>query len=245
MACDLGSPRAADPGTLTGFRIIVAATRSCCPAQALEELGATVVRLTLANPGATSCALDAIAARAVDAVVFTSAAAGLALTGAARDAGRLEAFVAALRNGVVPFALRPAAADPLRVIGVDPLLPHRFRLPTMTAALTEHLADTHIREVRTDGGVVWLSGQVATLDGEPLALSPTALAILRALARHPGEVLDRHRLLAALPGSGDVHAVEVAVARLRGRIRRRGVVQTVVKRGYRLAVAENGDHVDC
>ncbi|HEY0804905.1 MAG TPA: winged helix-turn-helix domain-containing protein, partial [Pseudonocardiaceae bacterium] len=42
-------------------------------------------------------------------------------------------------------------------------------------------------------------------------------------------------LLAALPGAGEEHAVETAVARLRSALGEPRLVQTVVKRGYRLA----------
>ena len=75
------------------------------------------------------------------------------------------------------------------------------------------------------------------LDERVLALSPSSLAVLRALAAARGSVVSREQLLAVLPGdSADVHASEVAVARLRDSIGARGLVQTVVKRGYRLAV---------
>jgi uroporphyrinogen-III synthase len=74
------------------------------------------------------------------------------------------------------------------------------------------------------------------LDGRPLTLSPAPLAMLRTLARRPGGVVDRPTLLAALPGAADLHAVEVAVGRLRTGLGAPGVVETVVKRGYRLAV---------
>ena len=44
-------------------------------------------------------------------------------------------------------------------------------------------------------------------------------------------------MLAALPGdSGDPHAAEVAVARLRESAGDRRLMQTVVKRGYRLGI---------
>jgi uroporphyrinogen-III synthase len=61
--------------------------------------------------------------------------------------------------------------------------------------------------------------------------------MLRTLAARPGQVIDRATLLSALPGAGDLHAVEVAIARLRTGLGSPGVVQTVVKRGYRLAVS--------
>jgi uroporphyrinogen-III synthase len=63
------------------------------------------------------------------------------------------------------------------------------------------------------------------------------MALLRELARRPGEVRSRSELLALLPGGGgDEHAVEAAVGRLRAALGRPRLVQTVVKRGYRLAM---------
>ncbi|MBF6370760.1 winged helix-turn-helix domain-containing protein, partial [Nocardia puris] len=55
-------------------------------------------------------------------------------------------------------------------------------------------------------------------------------------------VVSREDLLAALPGGGeDTHAVETAIARLRAGLGTPKVIQTVVKRGYRLAL----DTADC
>ena len=63
------------------------------------------------------------------------------------------------------------------------------------------------------------------------------LAVLHALVVNPGTVVSRRDLLAALPSgtAGSEHAVEMAVARLRAALGTR-CIQTVVKRGYRLAV---------
>jgi uroporphyrinogen-III synthase len=76
------------------------------------------------------------------------------------------------------------------------------------------------------------------------------MAILRALARRPGHVVSRAELCGVLPSrlmvggvpwgrdgrpQADEHAVEMAVARLRRGLGRSGIVETVVKRGYRLA----------
>jgi uroporphyrinogen-III synthase len=66
------------------------------------------------------------------------------------------------------------------------------------------------------------------------------MAVLRALADRPGLVVSRPALLAALPGAGEEHAVETAVARLRSALGQPGLVQTVVKRGYRLATDPTG-----
>jgi uroporphyrinogen-III synthase len=68
-----------------------------------------------------------------------------------------------------------------------------------------------------------------------VAVPPGPLAVLRCLAEAPGRVRSRQELLARLPGGGDEHAVEMAVTRLRTALGDTRIIQTVVKRGYRLA----------
>ncbi|MDT7579045.1 MAG: uroporphyrinogen-III synthase, partial [Pseudonocardiales bacterium] len=77
----------------------------------------------------------------------------------------------------------------------------------------------------------------ALVDGELRQLPPNGMTLLRALARRPGRGGARADLLAALPGNGnDQHAVETAMARLRAALGSPKLIQTVVKRGYRLAL---------
>jgi len=79
---------------------------------------------------------------------------------------------------------------------------------------------------------------VALLDGHVLPVSPTGLEVLRLLVGAEGDVVTRGQVLDVLPGdSRDPHAAEVAVARLREAAGCRSLIQTVVKRGYRLALA--------
>jgi DNA-binding response OmpR family regulator len=78
-------------------------------------------------------------------------------------------------------------------------------------------------------------GHAAVLDGRVVELAPGPMAVLRELARRPGHVVGRPELIASLPGGGDGHAVEMAVTRLRAALDA-PVVETVVKRGYRLKV---------
>jgi DNA-binding response OmpR family regulator len=76
-------------------------------------------------------------------------------------------------------------------------------------------------------------GHAAVVDGRIVELAPGPIAVLRELARRPGHVVPRTDLIASLPGGGDGHAVEMAVTRLRAALGA-PVVETVVKRGYRL-----------
>ncbi len=87
------------------------------------------------------------------------------------------------------------------------------------------------------GHQLLLHGDAVLLDRVGVKLSPAPAAVLQALVANPGNVVPRRALLAMLPSgtAGSEHAVEMAVARLRATIGTRSV-QTVVKRGYRLAV---------
>jgi DNA-binding response OmpR family regulator len=98
-----------------------------------------------------------------------------------------------------------------------------FRLPERDPVLP---VGAHTLQVR---------GFAAVLDGRVVELAPGCMAVLRELARRPGHVVGRPELTAALPGGGDGHAVETAVTRLRAALGA-PIVETVVERGYRLAV---------
>ena len=78
-------------------------------------------------------------------------------------------------------------------------------------------------------------GHAAVVDGRVVELPPGPIGVLRALAGRPGTVVSRADLVQHLPGGGDEHAVEMAVARLRAALGA-PLIGTVVKRGYRLAV---------
>jgi uroporphyrinogen-III synthase len=93
--------------------------------------------------------------------------------------------------------------------------------------------------VKAAGHRVDIRGTCALVDGSVKPLSASGMAVLRALAHRPGDVVARNDLLRVLPGnSNDPHAVDTAVLRLRTALGDRNIVATVVKRGYRLAVDE-------
>jgi uroporphyrinogen-III synthase len=82
-----------------------------------------------------------------------------------------------------------------------------------------------------------IRGHAVLVDEDLRPVPPAGMALLRALARRPGWVVTRADLLRALPGAGrDEHAVETAMTRLRTALGNPGLIQTVVKRGYRLAL---------
>ncbi|KAA1376620.1 uroporphyrinogen-III synthase [Aeromicrobium fastidiosum] len=190
------------------------------------------------DPAAVDRSVRDAACGAYDSVVFTSAPGASAWLGAVRAAG-VEDELRRLEKDrrVVLAAVGHVTADPLRSAGFDPLLPDRARLGALVRSLVMYLGDASV-SVSTTAGDLRVRATAATLDHAVLPVSPSGLAILRMLASEPGVVRSREELLAVLPGeSDDPHSAEVAVARLREAIGR-PIVQTVVKRGYRLAVGE-------
>ena len=208
--------------------------------QALEDAGAEVVEVPVYRwvPPEDTAPLerlvDLVAARQLDAVAFTSAPAAVSLLRTAGERGNLGAVVQALQHDVLAACVGPVTAAPLERADIPTVQPSRSRL----GALVREIVDTlpsRCRTIPVAGSLVQVRGHAAVVDGDVHALPPGPLAALRALARHPGVVLDRGQLLTAMGcETGDGHAVEMAVARLRSALGPR-VVQTVVKRGYRLA----------
>ena len=181
--------------------------------------------------------LEAVTARTVDAVTFTSALAATGLLRRATETGRLADLDAALRDRVVPACVGPVTAGPLLELGIPATWPERYRVGALVRHVVEKLADA--APVLVSGGHrLEVRGSAVIVDGRLRPVPPGPMAVLRALARRPGWVVTRADLLAELPGGGaDEHAVEAAVARLRSGLGSPGIVQTVVKRGYRLALA--------
>lgn len=233
---------------LTGKRIVVQehGQSLSMSAHALRRQGASVLTVPIYrvasadDPEPTFGLIDLIADRQLDAVTFTSAPAVAALMEAAFSVGRRDDVISAFQSDVVASCVGPVTAAAFEMWGVPTIVPDRSRLagmikqletelPTRRDGLDVRLADGRTLIVRIDS---------LLLDGVPVELSPAPASVLQALLVNPGHVVSRAALLAALPSgqAGSEHAVEMAVARLRATIGTRAVM-TVIKRGYRLAVA--------
>ncbi|WP_018217023.1 uroporphyrinogen-III synthase [Salinispora vitiensis] len=207
--------------------------------RALVAAGATVVAVPVyrwappTDPTPLHRLIDLVADRMVDAVTFTSAPAAEALLHAA--GGRADRVLDAFRGPVLASCVGPVTAEPLRRRGVPVSAPERARLGALVRTIVAELPRRAVT-LKAAGHLLTLRGHATVVDGELRPLAPGPMAVLRRLAASPGRVLSRAALLQTLPRGADEHAVEMAVARLRAALRAPGVVQTVVKRGYRLRV---------
>ena len=208
----------------------------------LRDAGATVFTVAPylwtvpAEPARVVRMLEAIAARTLDAVTFTSAPAAEALLVAAREHGVYDAVVAALRRDVTPFAVGPVTAAPLHAAGIEAIHPNRYRLGALVRMLVEYLnrapgaPDRHGSRYAGDPWPVCGHRRPAAPPDTRLPLRcsgcwPT-----------PGARWCRSHAAEVLPDAGDDHALEAAVGRLRQALDNRGFVATVIKRGYRLDI---------
>ncbi|MFF4187791.1 uroporphyrinogen-III synthase [Streptomyces sp. NPDC001691] len=207
-----------------------------------EVVGVPVYRwLPPRDPAPLDRLLDATVSHGLDALTFTSAPAAASLLGRAEERGMLAELLLALHHDVLPACVGPVTALPLQARGVTTLAPERFRLGPLVQLLCTELP-SRARSLPLAGRRVEIRGQAVLVDGELRPVPPAGMALLRTLARRPGWVVPRAELLRALPGSGtDEHAVETAMARLRTALGAPRIIQTVVKRGYRLALDPAAD----
>ena len=210
--------------------------------EALTVAGAEVVEVPVyrweppADIGPLDRLTDAVLAGGVDVVAFTSAPAAASLLRRAGERGVLDDLLRRLRGPVLALCVGPVTAAPLEALDVPTVQPHRSRLGAMVRRLEGEMP-ARARSLPVAGHWLELRGHAAIVDGVLRVLPPNGMTLLQTLARRPGRVVSRSELLAALPGRGnDEHAVETAVARLRAALGNPKLVQTVVKRGYRLAL---------
>lgn len=183
---------------------------------------------------------QAVADGTVDAVTFTAGPAIANFVLLAEEQGCLEAMLASFNEGVVTaVCVGPVCGAKANSLGIErTLLPTHPRLGAMVQACAANFGDRR-RVFRLGGYDLAVQGRLVLVNDEaPIALSDRERDVLDALAERPGVVHSKAALLKSVWGGGesDEHVVEVTVGRLRQRLGRAGAgVETVVRRGYRLA----------
>ncbi len=234
---------------MTGRRVVahieVDAQRELC--DALRAVGAMVVEVptTQASPPTHTDVLrrlgDLVVRRQVDAVALMGPAAAQNLLDQGAADGTLDEVLNAFVDDVAAICLGPLTAAVIVARGV----------PVLTAtAVTSSLAALVLAElprqallVEIGGRRIEVRGQAIVIGDQLVSVQPGPLAVLRALAVRPGRVLSPAEIRGVMPNLSavDDHAIEMAVSRLRGSLggtQFDGIelVQTVMKRGYRLAI---------
>ncbi len=147
--------------------------------------------------------------------------------------GRYRALI---KTTMLAAAVGSVTAKPLLDAGITLLIPERFRMGALIRLVCEHLERTGVQELQTQSGQLELRGRSLRVNGTPMELAPAPLLLLRALLAARGSVLSRDTLVGLLGQRGVEHALDITVSRLRGALPDPSLVETVVKRGYRLRV---------
>ncbi len=186
--------------------------------------------------------VDHVVRRQVDAVVLTAPSGVEHLLEQADVDGHLDDLLNAALADVLFVCLGPRTAAPLRARGLNPARPEHPVLAEVPEVLAAELSRRATRLVLR-GLHIEIRGQAVLVGDCVLPLPAGPMAVLRTLARDPGRVVSPAELRRRVPGWSQVdnHAIEMAVSRLRRHLggpdmEGVDVVQTVVKRGYRLAV---------
>jgi uroporphyrinogen-III synthase len=231
-------------GGVEGRRIAVQLHGEPLPdvVESLTLAGADVVQVPVyrwvapADVGPLDRLTDQVLARGVDVLAFTSAPAAAGFLRRAGERGVRDDVLRLLRGPVLALCVGPVTAAPLEALDVPTVQPRRSRLGAMVRRLEGEMP-SRARTLPVAGQWLSIRGHAVLVDDELRLLPPTGMTLLHALARRPGRVVSRAELLAALPGRGtDENAVETAIARLRAALGSPRLIQTVVKRGYRLAL---------
>ena len=240
-------------GDLDGKRIAVQLHGEPLPdmVQTLRLAGAEVIEVPVYRwvlPEDTTLLhrlIQAVCDATVDAVAFTSAPAAASFLHTARERGCGVSLRAALRGPVVPACVGPVTAGPFQREGIQVIQPGRARLGALVREIVEQVPLRRGIALPVAGHDIDVRGQAVMVDGRLVPLTAAGMALMRKLTARPGHVVSRAGLLTITPGEGGEHAVEVAGGRLRAALGDPRIIQTVMKRGYRLAYEpERAGHHD-
>jgi len=180
--------------------------------------------------------IDATVTGGLDCVTFTSAPAAVNFLRTADEMACGPEVRAALKGPVLAAAVGSVTAGPLVRADIPVVQPQRFRLGALVREVVEQLP-ARAQVLEPVGHRLEMRGHAVLVDDSLVPIPPAGMAVLRELGSRPGQVFSRDALGRWLPGeSSEGHAVEVAIARLRTALGDPAIIQTIVKRGYRLNI---------
>lgn len=191
--------------------------------------------------------IESVINKEIDVLTFTSAPAVDAVLSTADALGRGSAFRNALRGdgtevgglgaglgAVISAVVGPVTAAPLLAAGITPLVPERFRMGALIRLVCEHLEQTGVLRAESCGTVLEVRGQSLRVDGVPVSLPPAPLQLLKALMTGDRAIKSQAELSSTLDLGDAEHSLHMTISRLRAGLPDPSIVETVLKRGYRL-----------
>jgi uroporphyrinogen-III synthase len=183
---------------------------------------------------------ESVIAGRVQAVTFTAGPALRNWLAIAADVAVEDDLRLALTDGRVvvgcvgPVCTEVAAREGLHSTHL--VQPDAFRLGPLVRAVTERLEERRVT-VELGPTAMVLSGNAVLAEDDSVSLTDTEARLLATLAARPNAVVTKEELLRTVwPGAvGNLHAVEVGIARLRKRLGPHGAaIRVVHRRGYTL-----------
>ena len=208
------------------------------PIRKFVRIGLTAQQCEIVEADAGAEGLRLVSARQPDLVVLD-----LGLP----DADGFELCRRLRGSGDVPILIltaRDEEAD--RVVGLElgaddyitkPFSPRELVARVRAILRRADPAPSDERMIELDGLRVDLRSRSVTIDGASVTLRTLEFELLAELARHPGHVVTRGRLLDRVWGvsfAGGTRTVDVHVAQLRKKLGRPDLIQTVRGVGYRI-----------
>jgi uroporphyrinogen-III synthase len=231
-----------------GERIVIQADGSgeAADADRLRRAGAEVIvvpvyRWKLPEDRRPAVRLaEAVIAGRVHAVTFTAGPALRNWLAIAAEDGIDRQLRESLTAGAVvvgcigPVCRETAASEGLASEHL--VVPSASRLGPLVRTVADRLVGRRL-VVEIGATRITLAGTLAAVDGQTVALTDSEARLLATLAGRPNTVFTKEQLLQTVwrNNTGDLHAVEVGIARLRSRLGPHGkAIASVRRRGYTL-----------
>ncbi len=208
----------------------------CMP---LSRAGADVVKIPVYRwePTTDLASLDNLITTAVDgrldALTFTSAPAVASLVGRAQALQVLPELITGLNSHTLVACVGPVTATPLNRLGVSTVAPARYRLGALARLILDELPRRATR-VHSAGHVLELRNTGVLVDRHWRPMTPAGMTMLRQLISAGGHIVPPRDLLTSQTGQHH-RAAQTAIMRLRAALGVPHCIETVEKKGYRMA----------
>lgn len=181
--------------------------------------------------------LEQITIKEVDAIIFTHSMAVLNFIDYLKLNAMFDLFIQLVNEDELTIAcIGSVTARAFLELGLRVIQPVKPSIGSLVNALVQEISTKTITLELTSGKIE-IRGHSIFYAGKTIVFPPGPMVILKALAKQRGAVVSRAELLCYLPGENqnDSHALEMTISRIRSYLGPQAI-QTVFKRGYRLAV---------